>query len=84
MELPGNQFGTIAEFGADVAWLTRTRGPAAPRSLTTAITDPTDGKEVTGVEPGPSGSVMIRTKAGPVFWTADATFSAPFRASATH
>ena len=37
----------------------------------------TNGSAVSGVEPGPSGSVMVRTKAGPVFLTSGGTLSAP-------
>jgi hypothetical protein len=39
----------------------------------------TNGSAVSGVEPGPSGSVMVRTKAGPVFLTSGGTLSAPSR-----
>ena len=77
VELPDNQFGTIAEFGADVAWLTRTGGQIRLNLSPQQLPITTDGKEVTGVEPGPSGSVMVRTKGGPVLWTADATFVTP-------
>ena len=37
----------------------------------------TNGSEVTGAEPGPNGSVMVRTKAGPVFLTSGAKLLAP-------
>ena len=77
VDLPAGQFGSIAEYGSRLAWLTRTGGDlrlnVSPKPLPIA----TNGSEVTGAEPGPSGSVMIRTKAGPVFLTRGGMLVAP-------
>jgi hypothetical protein len=48
-----------------------------PEVRARAVTDFTAW--VSGVEPGPSGSVMVRTKAGPVFLTSGGTLIAPSR-----
>jgi hypothetical protein len=77
VKLPTGQFGSITEYGSEPAWLTRTGGEfrlnVSPERLPIA----TNGSEVTGAEPGPSGSVMVRTKAGPVFLTRRAILVAP-------
>ncbi|HJY44915.1 MAG TPA: hypothetical protein VJ301_09830, partial [Propionibacteriaceae bacterium] len=77
VDLPAGQFGAIAEYGSRLAWLTRTGGDlrlnVSPKPLPIA----TNGSEVTGVEPGPSGSVMVRTQAGPVFLTRGGMLVAP-------
>jgi hypothetical protein len=77
VDLPAGQFGSIAEYGSKIAWLTRAGGEfrlnVSPERLPIA----TNGKELTGAEPGPSGSVMVRTKAGPVFLTSGAVLLAP-------
>jgi hypothetical protein len=79
VKLPDGQLGSIAEFGSGFAWLTRTGGEfrlnVSPEPLPIA----TNGSEVTGAEPGPGGSVMVRTKAGPVFLTNGAVLLAPSR-----
>lgn len=77
VDLPAGQFGSIAEYGSRLAWLTRTGGDlrlnVSPKPLPIA----TNESEVTGVEPGPSGSVMVRTQAGPVFLTRGGMLVAP-------
>lgn len=74
--LPTNQVGTVTEFGAGAAWLTRNPDRmslnVAPQPLPL-----TDDTEVTGVDPGPAGSVLVRTTAGPLLWTAAATLLRP-------
>ena len=69
VKLPSGQFGSITEYGSRLAWLTRTGGEVRLNVSAGRLPSATNGREVTGVEPGPSGSVMVRTKAGPVFLT---------------
>jgi hypothetical protein len=77
VKLPPGQFGSIAEYGSGLAWLTRTGGEfrlnVSPERLPIAA----NGSELTGAEAGPRGSVMVRTKAGPVFLTSGAKLVAP-------
>jgi hypothetical protein len=77
VKLPAGQFGSVAEYGSSFAWLTRTgsevRLNVSPERLPSAAY----GREVSGAEPGPGGSVMVRTKTGPVFFTSDAKLVAP-------
>jgi hypothetical protein len=77
VKLPNGQFGSITEYGSGLAWLTRNGGEfrlnVSPERLPIA----TNGIEVTGTEPGPSGSIMVRTKAGPVFLTSGGKLVAP-------
>jgi hypothetical protein len=80
VELPDGQFGSIAEYGSRLAWLTRTGGEFRLNVSSERLPIATNGSEVTGAEPGPSGSVMVRTKAGPVFLTSDGTLVAPSQA----
>ncbi len=89
--LPDEQFGTVADHGGEPVWLTRD-GAGRLRLNVAAAPVPliSNGREVTGVEPGPDGSLMVRTKAGPLLWTASTgwTASAPpelhtFEVSAT-
>lgn len=77
LKLPNDQFGTVAEFGDEFAWLTRTAGELRLNVAAQPLPITTNGKEVTGVEPGPNGSVMVRTKAGPILWTTAGTFVTP-------
>ncbi len=79
VKLPNGQFGSIAEYGSRLAWLTRTSGEVRLNVSAERLPRATNGREVTGAEPGPSGSVMVRTKAGPVFLTSGGTLSAPSR-----
>jgi len=69
VKLPSGQFGSITEYGPEVAWLTRTGGEVRLNVSPERLPSATNGREVTGAEPGPHGSVMVRTKAGPVFLT---------------
>jgi hypothetical protein len=77
VKLPAGQFGSITEYGSGLAWLTRTRGEVRLNASPQRLPSTTNGSEVTGAEPGPSGSVMVRTKAGPVFLTKDAKLVVP-------
>ena len=77
MELPDDQFGSIAEYGSGFAWLTRAGGKFRLNMSAEPLPIATNGSEVTGVEPGPSGSVMVRTKAGPIFLTSGGTLVTP-------
>jgi hypothetical protein len=70
--LPDRQFGTVAEYGSGFAWLTQAGGGVRLNVAQRAIRLDAKPHEVVGVEPGPDGSVMVRTKAGPVIVTADA------------
>jgi hypothetical protein len=79
VKLPNGQFGSIAEYGSKLAWLTRAGGEFRLNVSSERLPIATNGSEVSGVEPGPSGSVMVRTKAGPVFLTSDGTLVAPSR-----
>jgi len=69
VKLPAGQFGSIAEYGSGVAWLTRAGGEVRPNVSSERLPGAAKGSDVTGAEPGPRGSVLIRTKAGPVFLT---------------
>jgi hypothetical protein len=80
VKLPAGQFGSIAEYGSGVAWLTRTGGEVRLNVSPERLPSAANGNDVTGVEPGPSGSVMIRTKAGPVFFTSGGKLLAPSHA----
>ena len=73
MKLPATQFGSITEYGSKLAWLTRAGGEVRLNVSPERLPIATSGNEVTGVEPGPSGSIMVRTKAGPVFLTSGAS-----------
>lgn len=72
IQLARGQIGTVTQFGSGAAWLTRSGGQltlnvsTGPLPVTVA-----DGSDVTGVEPGPDGSVMVRTTSGPLLWTKD-------------
>jgi hypothetical protein len=77
VKLPNGQFGSIAEYGSRLAWLTRAGGELRLNVSPERLPIATDGREVTGAEPGPSGSVMVRTKAGPVFLTSGGKLLAP-------
>jgi hypothetical protein len=79
VKLPNGQFGSIAEYGSELAWLTRAGGEFRLNVSAERLPIATNGSEVSGVEPGPSGSVMVRTKAGPVFLTSGGTLVAPSR-----
>lgn len=76
--LPDDQVGTLAEYRGEPTWLTRDR-TGVLRLNTTAATAPlaTDGDEVRGVEPGPGGSLMVRTADGPLLWTAQTSWTVP-------
>jgi hypothetical protein len=69
VKLPTGQFGSITEYGSRPAWLTRTGGEVRLNVSAERLPSATNGKDVTGVEPGPRGSIMVRTKDGPVFLT---------------
>jgi hypothetical protein len=69
VKLPRGQFGSIAEYGSSFAWLTRTGAEVRLNVSAERLPSAANGREVIGAEPGPGGSVMIRTKAGPVFLT---------------
>lgn len=77
VNLPAGQFGSITEYGSKLAWLTRTGGEVRLNVSPERLPIATSGKEVTGVEPGPSGSIMVRTKAGPVFLASGGKLVAP-------
>ncbi len=77
VKLPDAQFGSIAEYGPGLAWLTRAGGEIRLNVSSEPLPIATNGSDVTGAEPGPSGSVMIRTKAGPVFLTSGARLVTP-------
>jgi hypothetical protein len=77
VKLPNGQFGSITQYGSGLAWLTRTGGEFRLNVSPDRLPIATNGSEVTGAEPGPSGSVMVRTKAGPVFLTRRAILVAP-------
>ncbi len=76
VKLPNGQFGSIAEYGSKLAWLTRAGGEFRLNVSAERLPIATNGSAVSGVEPGPSGSVMVRTKAGPVFLTSGGTLIA--------
>jgi hypothetical protein len=69
VKLPSGQFGSITEYGSGLAWLTRTGGAVQLNVSAERLPSATNGREVTGAEQGPNGSIMVRTKAGPVFLT---------------
>jgi hypothetical protein len=77
VKLPKEQVGSITEYGSRLAWLTRTGGEVRLNLSSAALPIATNGSEVTGVEPGPAESIMIRTKAGPVFLTSGGKLVAP-------
>jgi hypothetical protein len=77
VKLPAGQFGSIADYGSGLAWLTRTGGEVRLNVSPERLPSATNGREVTGAEPGPSGSVMVRTNNGPVFFTSGAKLVAP-------
>ena len=77
VKLPDGQFGSIAEYGSEFAWLTRTGGEIRLNRSSERLPIATNGTEVTGAEPGPSGSVMVRTNAGPVFLTSGGKLVTP-------
>jgi hypothetical protein len=80
VKLPDGQFGSIAEYGSRLAWLTRTGGEIRLNVSSERLPIATNGSEVTGAEPGPNGSVMVRTKAGPVILTSGGMLVAPSQA----
>jgi hypothetical protein len=75
--LPAGQFGSITEYGSGLAWLTRNAGEVRLNVSPQPLPITTDGRELTGTEPGPDGSVMVRTKAGPIFLTRGGMLLAP-------
>lgn len=77
IRLPADQFGSITEYGSGLAWLTRKGSDFRLNVSPERLPITTNGSEVTGAEPGPDRSVMVRTKAGPVFLTRDGTLLAP-------
>jgi hypothetical protein len=80
VKLPDGEFGSIAEYGSRLAWLTRTGGEIRLNVSSERLPIATNGSEVTGAEPGPNGSVMVRTKAGPVILTSGGMLVAPSQA----
>jgi hypothetical protein len=80
VKLPDGQFGSIAEYGSRLAWLTRTGGEIRLNVSSERLPIATNGSEVTGAEPGPNGSVMVRTKAGPVILTSGGMLVTPSQA----
>jgi len=77
VKLPNGQFGSVAEYGSRLAWLTRAGGELRLNVSSERLPIATNGREVTGAEPGPSGSIMVRTKAGPVLLTSGGKLLAP-------
>jgi hypothetical protein len=77
VRLPADQFGSITEYGSGLAWLTRSGGEFRLNVSPQRLPISTNGGEVTGAEPGPDGSVMVRTKAGPVLFTRAGMLLAP-------
>jgi hypothetical protein len=77
VKLPDGQFGSIAEYGSGFAWLTRTGGEIRLNMSSERLPIATNGTAVTGAEPGPSGSVMVRTNGGPVFLTSGGNLVTP-------
>lgn len=77
VKLPDEQFGSITEYGSALAWLTRTGGEFRLNVSSKRLPIATNGNAMTGAEPGPNGSIMVRTKAGPVFLTSGGKFVAP-------
>ena len=75
--LPSNQFGTVAEYGDGTAWLTRSGQKLWLSRSATALPIASDIAAITGVDPGPAGSVMVRTPDGPLIWTRDARLHRP-------
>ena len=69
LDRPGNQFGTITEFGAEAAWLTTSRKQVFLNLRPEPLPVTGSADSMTGVDPGPNGSVMVRTEAGPLLWT---------------
>jgi hypothetical protein len=74
--LPKTQVGTVTTYQGEPAWLTRD-GDDWALNLAGPVPLTTDGDEVTGVEPGPAGSLMVRTDDGPVLWTRETGFVTP-------
>ena len=77
LPLPKDQVGSIAEYGSGAAWLTRTGNELSLNLTSTPLTTVTDGESVSGVDPGPTGSVMVRTNDGPLIWTLDGNLVRP-------
>lgn len=77
VKLPAGQFGSIAEYGSGVAWLARAGGEVRLNVSSERLPSAAKRSDVTGVEPGPRGSVMVRTKAGPVILTSAGKLLAP-------
>jgi hypothetical protein len=77
VKLPNGQFGSVTEYGSGLAWLSRNGGEVRLNVSPERLPIATNGIEVTGAEPGPSGSIMVRTKAGPVFLTSGGKLVAP-------
>jgi hypothetical protein len=75
--LPSNQVGTIAAYGDTAAWLTRNGSQLSLNLTPQTLPITTDIDAVNGVVPGPGGSVMVRTEAGPLIWTRDARLLQP-------
>ena len=84
MKLPDDQFGSIAEYGSGFAWLTRAGGEFRLNMSAEPLPIATNGSDVTGAEPGPSGSVMVRTKAGSMFLTSGGMLVAPSQPGVAH
>jgi hypothetical protein len=69
--------GTVAEHGQGYAWLTGSGADLRLNGMRRSWPVPAGAGEARGVEPGPAGSVMARTKRGPVLLTSDGMLKTP-------
>ena len=77
VEMPADQFGTVAEYREQFVWLTRAGNEVRFNVSSQPVQRLSRATGVTGVEPGPGGSVMVRSKSGPVFLSLDAAIVSP-------
>lgn len=69
VQLPDGQLGSVTTYDGGPVWLTRDSAGRLALNLAGPLPVATEGRGVTGAEPGPAGSVMVRTGAGPVLWS---------------
>jgi hypothetical protein len=77
VEAGDDPIGTVAEHRQGFAWLTGSGADLRLNAMRRSWPVPAGAGEARGVEPGPAGSVMVRTKRGPVLLTLDGILKPP-------
>jgi hypothetical protein len=81
VELPADQIGSVSQYRSEVVWVAGSGGDLQLSAPSMELPLPMVGQlSVPSAEPGPAGSVMVRTADGPVLLTTDRTLVRPTEA----